>query len=1033
MKDDEYQKLTKHNEILEAKIIQIKERSFREIDSLNAEMKWHENLLDSLNDMVFEVNPDGAFLYVNNAITRIFGYEPAEVIGKSPFDKLVAGENKKKLSDLFIKTIKKQESFQLVDNYIQASNGICLSLEISANPFYTEDGIFAGFRGVVRDITEKKVIEKKLIESEERFRALHELTSGGIGIHDNGIIVEANKGLVDLMGYSYEELVGMDGLNLIAEEERDKVRSRIIEGDTALYDSVGLKKDGTKFDLEIHGRKIPWQGREVRVTEFRDITERKKYEKVLFEKNKELQAAMEELEAAMEELEAMNEEIVDAHDRLRTSEDKYRRIIDNSNEIILLVNTTDILFVNGSVEKLTGFKPEEFIEKGFLGIVHPEDIQKVMDYNLSRINGEDIPESYDIRIFHKNKEIKWFHVNASAIEWNEQSASLVFISDITDSKKAGVLLEEAKLMMEAVIEQSPAGIIYADLPHMKVRIINRRMIELLMVERDCLGENIYDFLENKSWTEYQSTGEEIKDDDSFLVKVLEGEKIVNFELTIKRSDGSLKHVLINGIPVKNKNQEIVGGLVFSLDISMRKVAENELKKTLSLLQAVIEEAPFAISVAEREGESWRIILYNREAQRINGKPMIQEYIDAESEMKMMTEISRTEIGFRRNPLSRAIFDGEEIRNEEVVIKQEDGSEVWISVSAAPIYDDSGEIFAAVASFPEVTEMKQLEYRMKIQNDELVAMNEELVAANEEYEAINEELIASQSELEESEARYRELNEELEKRVRDRTAELERSMNALRDTQHKLVQSEKMASLGELVAGVAHEINTPVGVSVTAASFLAEKIHELEKMYQGNVLRRSDIETFIGSSLDSTTALMMNLERAVELIRSFKQVSVDQSSENRRKFKLHDYIDEILLSLRSRYKRTGHSIEVDCPEDLELDSFPGVYFQIITNLVMNSLLHAFEGIDSGKIIIKASKMNQSLILVYTDNGNGMNEVTLNKIFDPFYTTKRGKGGSGLGMHIVYNLVTQKLNGSILCESQPGEGVRFEIVVPIKLPQ
>ncbi len=241
----------------------------------------------------------------------------------------------------------------------------------------------------------------------------------------------------------------------------------------------------------------------------------------------------------------------------------------------------------------------------------------------------------------------------------------------------------------------------------------------------------------------------------------------------------------------------------------------------------------------------------------------------------------------------------------------------------------------------------------------------------------------------------------------------------------------MASLGGLVAGIAHDINTPIGIGVTALSRLVEDIEKFETVYNDKTMSRSDLEVFLNSCNTSTSLTQSNLERAAELVQSFKQVAIDQTSEDKRKFKLKKYLDDIIVSLHPKLKKAGHNIDVRCDDELELNSFPGFISQIVTNLVLNSVLHAYDDNESGNISIEAEILDDNtLSLVYTDDGKGMAEEIQSKIFEPFFTTKRSQGGSGLGLHIVYNIVNQKLNGAIKCESHIGKGTKFVITFPLK---
>lgn len=288
-----------------------------------------------------------------------------------------------------------------------------------------------------------------------------------------------------------------------------------------------------------------------------------------------------------------------------------------------------------------------------------------------------------------------------------------------------------------------------------------------------------------------------------------------------------------------------------------------------------------------------------------------------------------------------------------------------------------------------------------------------------------------SELKMAEIALKKSAEELEQRVIARTADLTFALEQLRSTQRQLVDSEKMAALGNLVAGVAHEINTPLGISVTAASHLGEISQRLTRQLESGQLKKSDLSDFAAQSHSAVELVMTNLRRASELVKSFKQVAVDQSSEQRRMIELKPYFQDILNSLRPSTKRFRHVIEMDIQEDIHWDSYPGALYQIISNLVLNALNHAFAEVDRGVIKIQASADAQAMCLSVSDNGCGMDTETASHIFEPFFTTKRGQGGSGLGLHIVFNLVTSVLGGSISVQTAPGQGSRFLIRVPLRI--
>ncbi len=251
----------------------------------------------------------------------------------------------------------------------------------------------------------------------------------------------------------------------------------------------------------------------------------------------------------------------------------------------------------------------------------------------------------------------------------------------------------------------------------------------------------------------------------------------------------------------------------------------------------------------------------------------------------------------------------------------------------------------------------------------------------------------------------------------------RLTNFLKKTQNELVQTEKMASLGRLVAGIAHEVNTPIGIGVTAASHLKKEIQQFQKSYQNESLTKSSFEEFIDTSLQSSNILLNNMERAADIIQNFKQVSVDQSSDEIRQFFLKEYLESIVINMKPTLKKYANTIEILCPENLQIESNPGVFYQIFSNMIMNTLIHGLEDKKHIHITIDVQLKGDDLTIVYKDDGKGVNKENLSKIFDPFFTTRRSLGGSGLGTHIIYNLVTQKLHGKITAESEENKGLKF----------
>lgn len=333
------------------------------------------------------------------------------------------------------------------------------------------------------------------------------------------------------------------------------------------------------------------------------------------------------------------------------------------------------------------------------------------------------------------------------------------------------------------------------------------------------------------------------------------------------------------------------------------------------------------------------------------------------------------------------------------------------------------------------------------NDEIGALAQRMDETRRSLQSLfaeldrkNAELTRELDALAKAEAEIRHLNDDLERRVLQRTQELVIANQELRLAFEKLsvakdelVRSEKMAALGSLVAGVAHELNTPIGNALMVGSTLSHRTQEFSDSVKTG-LKRSALEDFLNNNIQGSKMLVTNLTRAAELISSFKQIAVDQTTTQRRPFHLREICNEVNLTLTPTLKKLPYKVINDIPREIVMDSFPGPLGQVFINFINNSLTHAFEGRESGSMRFSIEDYSDGcLTLVFADDGAGIPANIVKRIFEPFFTTKLGHGGSGLGLHIVHNIVTNVLGGTIQVSSTVDQGTEFRVRMPCTAPQ
>lgn len=495
----------------------------------------------------------------------------------------------------------------------------------------------------------------------------------------------------------------------------------------------------------------------------------------------------------------------------------------------------------------------------------------------------------------------------------------------------------------------------------------------------------------------------------------------SYEFKLKTLYGDYRDIVISVV----KMPETTQSLAALLDISKRKQAEEALRQSEIRYRTIFENTGTAMIIVE--GDS-TISLANSEFCRLSG------YSREELEGRLSWMLF---VRGRDKELAQQLNNDRATRNKnmpdkyEMTVYDRQGTARIIMVTVAMINEKQNvvgliDITERLQAEAEVRRLNaELELKVEMRTRALTAANQGLVAINRELQQLNREFEAA------NEALAREINErkKIEEELAAANNELSNTVDQLKAAQMSLIWAEKMASLGRLVAGVAHEINTPVGVGVTAATNLDQLTREFARLYAADQLTRQTLQEYLDDCQIAVSIITSNLNRASRLIRSFKEVSVDQTSETRRLFKVKSYLDEVLFSLHPKFKKTGHVVTVNCDDGLEIDSYPGAFAQILTNLVMNSLVHAYDPGESGHLVIEASQPEGFLQLDYNDDGKGIEPENLAKIFDPFFTTDREHGGTGLGLSVVYNIVTIQLEGTIECSSQPDQGTSFSIRVPL----
>jgi PAS domain S-box-containing protein len=441
-----------------------------------------------------------------------------------------------------------------------------------------------------------------------------------------------------------------------------------------------------------------------------------------------------------------------------------------------------------------------------------------------------------------------------------------------------------------------------------------------------------------------------------------------FEYQARHRDGSILWLSDSAAAVRDENGLIVRYEGVVRDITDQRRAEEAIAEGRRLLQLVVDTVPAVINVKNAD---LRYVLMNRYMAGIFGIEPADAIGRTTSDLMSRYGAAKTDENDKR-----VLRSGKELGFYEEEYEDSSGAMRQWLVNKLPIRDADGHIENIVTVALDIEDRKRNEHEMRQAKDAAEA-----------------------------------------------------ALRNLRETQNSLIEAEKLAALGRLVAGVAHEVNNPVGISLTVASSLERKIAVFAEEVERGELRRSSLNDFVATNRDAASQLVANLNRAAELVQSFKQVAADRNYSDKRIFDLGELTEQVVMSLRPGLRKQNVTLTVDCEPNLTMNSYPGPYGQVLTNLFLNSLAHAFPDGEGGAVDISVRGVNQENVeILFSDNGCGMSPDVRRKAFDPFFTTRRDQGGTGLGLHIVYNIVTNRLGGRLDLDSGSGEGTRIHIILP-----
>lgn len=975
---------------------------------------------------VFEASPfavvvnrlsDGQYLDVNPAFERLSGFLRTDIIGKTGMELgLVVNVDEMQAQHAQLLATGRLDSVEAmgVDR-----NGEPRWTLYSSRVIELEGEAVAISMTV--DITHLKAVEAALRDSEAGFTALFQLAPIPMAYtteHEGYRGTHWNESWYKHFGYSREEAENRGGNDIglwVNPEDRTRfVQLALVAGAVSDFEVDLRRRDGSVRQCNLYCQFIYSGGQQLLMTVYLDMTDSRR-----------------------------------AETELRDRETRLRSLFEVSPAGIFVLDYMGrISMCNQRFADMLGHPVDYLLQRDYLEVVHPIHREEARN-GIGKMLVDPAREVFaaERAYLGRNGEMLWGLLSARRlppVEGNED-VLLATVNDISALRKAEAERRESDIKLQAIFNASPTAMIVSDAARNYASVAANDAWERQFMRRrdEVMGQS---GAEMGLWASNE-------DRQKVLAAITQFGFVDGFETELVRGDGVRLRCRVSARKVLAGDAELL--VMVQEDVT-------DLLRAEASLQALNQTLTQQFSLADAVARAQSNFIANAEATGAFESLLADLLQLAESEYGFIGEVLHDEGGapyLRTHAITNIAWDAS---TREFYEKNVSGGLEFHNlktlfgaamVTGEPVIANAPAIDARRGGLPpghpamtaflglpirvagQLVAMAGVANRQGGYDQALVDWLQPMLGTIGQMVEARRAALARQA----AEKALRELNDELDERVQERTQalnlindELSGTLETLRRAQGELVRSEKLAALGSLVAGVAHELNTPIGNSVTVASTLVENSEAFAEEMQGG-LKRSVLQAYVENSRRAAELLLGNLQRAANLVSSFKQVAVDQTSEQRRHFYVAEVVDEILAMLRPQLKKQPVVVRTEIAHGLVLDSYPGPFGQVVANLVNNAAIHAFDdGRKLGVIMIEARACPGGVHLCVSDDGVGIPPDNIDRIFDPFFTTRFGQGGSGLGLNIVYNIVTRMLGGKVHVESRPGEGSSFIVQLPEVAP-